>query len=171
LNILEIHKVLNEIYDKAEKLNIKLNELHYKTTFQSYNNHFININGEYYRQKYYMPVISVEDKGDICFNIDLIEFEFYITKDKIIDIDLDKLIRIYKKELHIYEYENCTIDIYKIGDREVKVLSKINNSADKKFGISIDCSSVSNSDIIQHFNVICSLLNKNSNNIIEDNHS
>lgn len=161
MDILQMHNILNNIYNKAEKLNKKINDMHYKTSLQSYNNHFININDIYYKQKYYMPVISVENKGDICFNIDSIGFEFYVTKDQMTDIDLENLISNYKKELNIYEYKDCTIDIYRIGDNKYDVLSKINNSFDNKFGISIDCSSLSDSEIIQHFNIICSLLNKN----------
>ncbi|MCM1052836.1 MAG: DUF3201 domain-containing protein [Ruminococcus sp.] len=161
MDILEMHNILNNIYNKAEELNKKINDLHYKTSLQSYNNHFISINNNYYKQKYYMPVISVENKGDICFNINSIEFEFYVTKSQMTNIDLETLIRNYKKELNIYEYKDCTIDIYRIGDNKYDVLNKIDNSFDNKFGISIDCSSLSDSEIIQHFNIICSLLNKN----------
>ena len=161
MDILQIHNILNDIYSKAEELNRKINNLNYKTSLQSYNNHFISIDGKYYNQKYYMPVISVENRGDICFNINSIEFEFYVTKEQITHIDLEHLISDYKKELNIYEYKDCTIDIYKIGDNKYDVLSKVNDSFDNKFGISINCSSLTYSEIIQHFNIISSLLNKN----------
>ncbi len=160
MNILQMHNIFNNIYNKAEELNKRFS-LHYKTTFQSYNNHFININGKYYNQKYYMPVITVENIGDICFNIDSIEFEFYVTKEQIIHIDLEHLISEYKKELNIYEYKDCTNDIYIIGDNKYDILNKVSNSLDNKFGISINCSSLSDSEIIHHFNIVSSLLNKN----------
>ena len=161
MNILQMHNILNDLYDRAEKFNKKLNDLHYITSFQSYNNHFININGNYYKQNYYMPVITVENKGDICFNFNSIEFEFYVTKEQMIDINLEKLINDYKNDLNIYEYKNCTIDIYKIGDSKDEILNKINNSLDDKFGISFNCSSLSDVDIIKHFRLICSLLKRN----------
>lgn len=107
-----------------------------------------------------MPVISVENKGDICFNIGSIEFEFYVTKDQIVDIDLENIISNYKRELNIYEYENCTVDIYLIGDNKQDVLNKVNNSFDNKFGIAINCISASDVEIIHQFNRIDVLLRK-----------
>lgn len=107
-----------------------------------------------------MPVISVENSGDICFNINSIEFEFYVTKKQISCINWDYLINHYKKELNVYEYKNCTIDIYQLGDNNFDIISKVNNSSDNKFGISISCSSLSDSEIIQHFNKISSIIIK-----------
>lgn len=160
MDIKKIHEVLNDIYDKAENFNKELMEFGYKTNLASYNNHYINISGCYYKQKYYMPVISIEDKGDICFNINSIEYEFYVTKEQIDFIDLDKLIDRYKNELGIYEYDNCDVDIYKLGDKREDVLNKVRKSLDNKFGISINCSSFSNEEIIKHFAKVCTLLNK-----------
>lgn len=161
MEILTMHNILNDIYDKAEELNRKIGDSHYKTDLQSYNKHVINISGKYYSQKYYMPVITIENRGDICFNFDSIEFEFYITKEEMPYIDLEHLISDYEKELNIYEFKDCTIDIYRVGDSPNDVLSKINNSFDDKFGVSINCSSLSDSEIIERFNLVSSLLNKN----------
>lgn len=160
MNILEMHKLLNSTYEKAEEINKVLNKLQYKTTFKSFNHHYININGNYYKQKYFMPVISIENRGDICFNLNIIEYEFYITKEEVNKIDLASLINNYAKELNIYELNNCTIDLYKIGDTKEDVLNKINKSLDNKFGISINCTKFSNNNIIKHFNQISLLLNK-----------
>lgn len=160
MDILPIHNILNNIYDKAENLNKLLNDLHYKTCFQSYHNHVISINGNYYQQKYYMPVITVDNKGDICFNFDLIAFEFYITKEQMNHINLDRLIHDYQMQLSIYEYADCTIDIYQIGDYKQEILNKIQQSSDHKFGISIDVTSLSYSEIIRHFHIVSTFLNK-----------
>ncbi len=159
MDIKMIHDVLNNIYKRAESYNDELSKLGYKTYLQSYNNHYIRIDGKLCKQDYYMPVISIIDCGDICFNLDSIEFEFYVTKRQMDSIDLDGLINNYKNELSIYEFINCTVDMYKSGDSKDDVLAKIAKSLDTKFGISIDCSTLSKDDIIRHFNLVCSLLN------------
>lgn len=160
MDILQIHKTLNNIYDRVEKLDKKLKELGYKSYLASYNNHFLSIDGNFYNQKYYMPVISIGDKGDICFNLESIEFEFYITKEDMFKINLDELILNYKQVLSIYEYKECTVDLYKVGDNRENILEKVNKSKDKKFGISINCSLLSDEEIIDNFKKVCLLLDK-----------
>lgn len=158
--ILEFHNTYNKIYDDAESLLKQLNELSYKAKLGSYNNHYIRYQDNYLHQKYYMPVITVEDIGDICFNIDGIAFEFYLLKEELLKLnELGELLNQFKQELNIYEYDNCTNDIYIINDTEAELLEKIKRSNDKKFGISIDCSNVEMKDIIITFNKVCSLLN------------
>lgn len=160
MNIKSIHELLNGIYDKAEKLNNNLTKLNYKTELSSYNKHIIKIDDKYYEQKYYMPVISILNKGDICFNFERVEFEFYISEDEIDNIDLDALINDYKNVLNIYEFKDSTIDIYQIGDNKFDILNKIKTSKDNKFGISLDVTHLSNEDIINCFNKVLKILNK-----------
>ena len=106
-----------------------------------------------------MPVISFKGKGDICFNMDIIELEFYISKEKLLyNPNLDKLIKSYANNLNIYEFEDCTIDLYKIGDNRMRLLEKISKCPDDKIGISIDCSEYEMKEIINHFNIIYNLL-------------
>lgn len=158
--ILEFHNTYNKIYEDAENLLQQLNELSYKVKLGSFNNHYIKYKDSYLHQKYYMPVITVNDIGDICFNIDGISFEFYLLKEDLLMLnELEELLKQFKQELYIYEYENCTNDIYVINDTKAELLEKIKRSSDKKFGISIDCSNLEIKDIIIRFNKVCSLLN------------
>jgi hypothetical protein len=62
------HEFLNDIYNKAELFLKKLQDNNIKATLNSYNKHYIKINDKYELQRYFMPVISIENKGDICFN-------------------------------------------------------------------------------------------------------
>lgn len=157
--IVECHQFLNNIYEDAEKMLEHIIGLSYNATINSYNNHYININGKYEEQKYFMPVISIVDKGDICFNLDGIAFEFYIVKEKLLQLKaLEELLVQYGSVLNIYEFEDCTIDIYLNGDSKEELFRKVKQSKDSKFGIAIDCSSFEAKDIINHFNRICSLL-------------
>lgn len=157
--IVEYHMFLNKIYEDAEKLFEYLVMLSYKATLNSYNNHYISINGKYENQKYFMPVISIENTGDICFNLDGIEFEFFIDKEKILKLSkLEDLLNEYKSVLHIYEFNDCTIDIYTKEDTKQDLLRKVIDSKETKFGISINCLFYSSKDILNYFNTICSLL-------------
>lgn len=159
-NKLLCHQVLTQIYNDAELLFRELKELSYEVSLNSYNNHYINIDKILVRQDYYMPVITIKNKGDICFNFDTIQFEFYISKDNLINnVNLNKLISEYKSRLNIYEFENCTIDIYQSNDSTQVLLEKLRNNKNDKFGISIDCYNFSNKDIIKHFNKVCLILN------------
>ncbi|MCH5167175.1 MAG: DUF3201 domain-containing protein [Erysipelotrichales bacterium] len=159
-NIICCHKILDNIYFNAERYLKILIDLAYDATLSSYNNHYININGELVHQKYYMPVISIKDKGDICFNLDGIEFEFYKTKEELLnDINLDELLTNYENELSIYEFEDCTNDLYEPKMNIESIIQNIKNSKDSKFGISINCHHFSDEEIIRHFENICKLLN------------
>lgn len=160
MDIKSIHEILNNIYDKAESVNDELKRLNYKVELDSFNKHFINIDNKYLEQKYFMPVITVLNKGDICFNLNSIEFEFYVTHEDIKDIDLESLISNYKESLNIYEFTICTTDLYKIGDTYQDLLDKINKSTDSKFGISINVTRLSIEDIIKTFNKVCLILKK-----------
>lgn len=62
----------------------------------------------------------------------------------------------YKDYLNIYEFEDCTIDIYVNGDKKEDLYKKLKQSKDSKFGISVNC--LQKKDIIRHFNNICALL-------------
>lgn len=60
MDILQIHNILNNIYNKAEEINRQLINLHYKTSLQSYNNHFINVDGKYYNQKVTIQIENIK---------------------------------------------------------------------------------------------------------------
>lgn len=161
--ILEFHNFYNRIYEDAENILKKLNKLSYNAKLGSFNNHYIKCKNSYLHQNYYMPVISIENIGDICFNIDGISFEFYLSKEELLMLtELEALLTQFKQELNIYEYEDCTNDIYIINDTKEELLQKIKKSKDKKFGVSIDCSNLENGKIINTFNIVCSLLNLNN---------
>ena len=159
-NIISCHKILDNIYSNAERYFKTLTNLSYDATLASYNNHYIKINGELVHQKYYMPVISIKDKGDICLNLDGIEFEFYKTKEELLSsINLSELLTNYQNEVSIYEYENCTKDLYKPKMNIESIKENIKNSKDSTFGISINCHHYSDEEIIKHFENVCKLLN------------
>ena len=59
------------------------NEMELKALYNYYNGHYIKINDKYEYQKYPVPVISIEGKGDIGFNIDGVWIEFFIDRETI----------------------------------------------------------------------------------------
>ncbi len=158
---LEYHQFLNDIYIRCEKCLEYLHQLSYEATLNSYNHHYININGTYLKQEYYMPVITVENKGDICFNMGIIEFEFYISKEELVKSEiLTLLINKYEESLSVYEFEDCTKDMYHFGDTKEVVLKRIKESKDLKFGIGINVSHLEYNEIVWHFNQVCQILKK-----------
>lgn len=146
--ILKVHKEITNIYDYAKKIYERLSdtcELGY------YNKHLIKIDGEYILQEYYMPVISMQEKGDICFNFDNVSYEFYLTR-----VNIQKYLRIliddYGDKLSIYTSENCDIDLYKKGDNVEEISKRLNDFNEEEIiGITIDANSFSDRHIVDNF--------------------
>ena len=84
-----IHERLNFIYSLSENVYKSLkNEMELKALYNYYNGHYIKINDKYEYQKYPVPVISIEGKGDIGFNIDGVWIEFLLIEKHFIRLIL-----------------------------------------------------------------------------------
>lgn len=153
------HEFLNDIYNKAEIFLKKLQNNNIKATLNSYNKHYIKINDKYELQRYFMPVISIENKGDICFNLDGLSLEFFLSKDKLILNDnLLDIVEKYNYNLEIYSNENCLNDLYFKGISLEKLKENIISCNDDIIGITINCQNLIDEKIIDCFNNVCKLL-------------
>ncbi len=158
--IIECHEVLNNIYDKSKNFFDILESNNVKSSLNSYNKHYIKINNKYELQKYFMPVISVYNKGDICFNLDGTSLEFFIDKKKILLIDnLLDIVEKHNYNLEIYSNENCLEDLYFKGISDLKLKENILNCNDNTIGITINCQKLSNNEVKKCFNDVCCILN------------
>lgn len=155
--ILNMHNEMMNVYNLALEVYKVMDK---KFSLGYYNNHLIKLRGEYIKQDYYMPVISYEDKGDICFNFDEVSYEVYLTKEEIKDY-LDDLISKYKDSLSIYTTTNCDIDLYAIGDSKEDVLKRLDDLSDEEIGITIIESSRVNKVIVNNFKELLELLKRN----------
>lgn len=143
-----IHDKLNKIYDDAEDVLTLVKEKFPKAVLNSYKGHYIKIDGTYVYQKYYMPVISNDDKGDICFNLDGISLEFFVSQEKFKKIDISKLINLdYKVE--IYDGDNSEEDIYYEGMNINELINNIQKY--KNIGITINCQNIDKEKILELF--------------------
>lgn len=158
--IIECHKVLNNIYEESKNFFDYLESNNVKCSLNSYSKHYIKINNKYELQKYFMPVISVYNKGDICFNLDGISLEFFIDKKKILLIDnLLDIVKKHNYNLEIYSNENCLDDLYFKGISDLKLKENILNCNDNTIAITINCQKSSNNEVMKCFNDVCCILN------------
>jgi len=153
-----IHNSLNDVYSLAEKVfeTIK-SEGDFKASYGYFSGNYIKINGKYEYQKYPIPVISIEDKGDIGFNIDGVWFEFFLHKNEFHKINIEGLIRKYKVE--IYGGNDCLVDFYYEGKSAAEIIEGVKNSKEKAIGIAIYLNAMKYIDIKESFIDVCSLLN------------
>lgn len=153
-----IHERLNFIYSLSENVYKSLkNEMELKALYNYYNGHYIKINDKYEYQKYPVPVISIEGKGDIGFNIDGVWIEFFIDRETFYKANIEELINKY--DVEIYGGNNCLIDFYSDGKSVEDLFSDIENSDEEIIGISIYLKDTKYNNIKDAFFEVCSLLN------------
>lgn len=153
-----IHNKLNHIYSLGEDVfeSIK-NESNLQVNYGFFSGHYIKVNGRYEYQKYPIPVVSIEGKGDIGFNIDGVWFEFFIDKVVFSKVDIESLISMYKVE--IYGGNNCLIDFYIEGKSVSDIFHDIDISDEKTMGIAIYLDNMKSPSIKEIFFDVCKLLN------------
>lgn len=157
-NIEACHFLLNNLYCRCEKLYEIVKKEYKCVEMKSYFGHYIRIHGQYMYQKYYMPVISIISKGDICFNLDGVSLEFFLAKDVFLETCcFDKLFSL-PYSVEIYDKKNSTIDFYKKGMSENDFVKKLRVCNCDEIGITINCQSLSDDDVISFFNEVCLIL-------------
>lgn len=152
------HNLLNDVYENCEKFYSKINKLYKNVKMDSYKGHYIRINGKYEEQKYYMPVISIDDIGDICFNLDGISLEFFLDKNNLLkNCDFNLLLNT-NYDVEIYDANDSTIDIYKKGMSLDLFIEKLEQWKSNVIGITINCQDKATEDIINIFGSISIIL-------------
>ncbi|MCT4553022.1 MAG: DUF3201 domain-containing protein [Alphaproteobacteria bacterium] len=152
-----IHNHFNNIYKIANNIENILKEKNIKFKKGNYTNHYISINNKFKLQKYYIPVFTIKNTGDIGINIDKIFFEIPIKKSKLNTNKIKKIVEQFPK-IEIYGYKNCLNDFYKNNDIE-KLLLNIKNSHEKfiQFNLESEISTKAN-DIVNKFNSLSILI-------------
>lgn len=153
-----IHDTLNKIYEEANSIYIQVKKAYPSSSINSYNGHFLRINNEYVYQHYYMPVISNEERGDICFNLDGISFEFFLKTEEFRKIALNELLKL-PYSIEMYDGENSEEDIY-YQDMDIEELynqiSKL-----EKIGITINCQTLPHEEIVSLFTKVSNIIYPN----------
>ena len=127
-----------------------------KVEMNSYKGHYIKINDNYEYQKYYMPVISINEIGDICFNLDGISLEFFVSKSTFLANCNFKSLLNY--DVEIYDAKDSTIDIYEKNMKEDLLIKRLEEWERDLIGITINCQTKIKEDIINIFENIIDIL-------------
>ncbi len=146
--IRHIHEEITKIYDYATDIYERLKD---KCELGYFNRHIIKIHEDFVEQSYYMPVISMQDKGDICFNFDDVSYEYYLTRAQL-QKNLKFLFENYQDKISIYPSSACTIDLYNKGEDINAVNARLDEYNETEIiGITIDANSFSDKNKIDNF--------------------
>jgi hypothetical protein len=115
---------LNQIYEKlhnrAMKLESELTSGGFDCSWGWYNYRTV---GENHEVRYYpVPVITAHGLGDICLDLDSCCFTASYTKNGLLSLELEKLVKKFKFEIFIADEE--TVIIYKPSDKPTEVRTK-----------------------------------------------
>lgn len=164
--ILNVHDEIMKVYDNANRIYQRLKD---NCELRYFNKHLIKVHGSYIEQAYYMPVISMQEKGDICFNFDDVSYEFYLSRESLQKY-LDVLIEKYADKLSIYTSANCDVDLYFVGDQLSDVNKKLEEyDKSEVIGITIDANDFSNKHIVDNFLELINLFKGENNGRIKRN--
>lgn len=154
-NTFNIHRSLNAIYDLAGNFYEYAKKNFNDVSLNSYKGHLIKLNGKMLYQKYFMPVVSIGDYGDVCFNLDSTSFEFFVEKDRFINnCNIERLLS-YNPE--IYDGESCEEDIYIKGMSVDELINKLQQI--KTVGISICANNKNFNELASYFKEINDIIN------------
>ncbi len=111
---MEVFDYLNNIYlplwEKYNELCKSLKEAEIKIAGGFFNNHSVKHNNTFITEYFPIPVILMENRGDIGIDIDSIWLEIKLTKEMALNLDYTQLASTYLFE--VYGAENYLSDIY-----------------------------------------------------------
>lgn len=124
--------ILNSIYkplcDKSAEIYQALKDAEYQVTCQFHNNHSVKRNNDFATEYFPIPVISIENLGDIGVDINSVWFEVVLPKEKAIKLDYANIANRYRVE--IYGSDNFLCDLYNEQIDVSKIVSNISNSSE-----------------------------------------
>ncbi len=136
LNLKNIHQKINKIYLRAEKDYQALNKKQISCQLESYKNNYVKINGQYQLQKYPIPVISLQNGGDIGYNLDKIFFETAFKRDEFLNLELVSILSQHE-DIEIYGGRDCHKDFYQKDDNPAKIREKVKESTENTIMVSL----------------------------------
>lgn len=150
-----IHNTLNKIFTSANETYQIVKDKYPNASINIYKGHYIRINNEYKYQHYYMPVISNGKQGDICFNLDGISLEFFLTNKEFKNINLDAL-KSVSNPVEMYNGNNSEEDIFFQDINNDELINKISNI--EMIGITINCQTISQDEVLNLFSKISNII-------------
>lgn len=130
-------KTLNDIYleinqKKKELIHFfKDNEFQYRCGY--YNQHSVKVNDEWITEEYPIPVISIEQVGDLGIDINHIFLEIVVSREQALVLDFEKF-ELYRFE--VYGIENFLNDFYNNTLLLQGIQERIRKSDEESIGIS-----------------------------------
>lgn len=122
-----IHDHLNRIYTRATKDYKGFLNRCVDCRLDFFKENYLHIDGQYRLQHYPIPIISVNEIGDIGYNLDQIFFEFALEKKDFLSKDLSDFINHYNS-LEIYGGHDCLIDFNEKNDTPEMIRKKVQHS-------------------------------------------
>ena len=129
----KMHALLNQTYELSRNVLEELTHQGMQATLKNYSGHYIKINWQYEYQAYPIPVIIVEEVGDIGINLNQIHFEFFVKKEELDEFKVAELLE--EGDLEFYGGKECLLDFYSKGDTPKQVMDKIGDSDEAYIGI------------------------------------
>jgi len=152
------HNLLNDIYSNCEDMFNRVKKQYKNVKMESYKGHYIRINGKYEYQKYFMPVVSVDGIGDICFNLDGISLEFFVNKNQLLNnCDFNSLLSL-AYDVEVYDARDSTIDIYENNMSQNLFIEKLEQWESDLVGVTINCQDETFDEVINIFTRVVDVL-------------
>jgi len=129
----QLNTVYKPMCEKSGEICDCLQNKGYKISSGFYNNHSKRIDGEFSTEFFPVPIISIENIGDVGIDIDEIWLEGVMSKEKAKDFDYSHIGEKYKFEL--YGVENYLTDLYNEQLNVTDIAEKIVTSEESHFCI------------------------------------
>ena len=144
----DVFTALNHIYkplcDTAVNIKDRLGKLGFCVKNGFYNNHYVKRNDDYCVEYYPIPIISIENIGDIGIDISSIWLEIVLPREKAVLLDYSGMEQTYKFE--VYGAENYLCDFCNAESDPRLVVERINSSDEAQICICFECRQESNVD-------------------------
>jgi hypothetical protein len=118
-------KTLNEIYLEINQKKkdfihfFKENGFQYRCGY--YNQHSVKVNDEWITEEYPIPVITIEQLGDLGIDINHIFLEIVVTREQALELDFGKFepyrFEVYGVENFLNDFYNSTLPLQDIHER------------------------------------------------------
>ena len=135
-SIKTIHERLNQIYIRANNDYKDLLNRRFTCQLVFFKENYLQVDGQYQLQHYPIPIITVNEIGDIGYNLDMIFFEFAFEKSDFLEIDLSHILN-HDNAIEIYGGDDCLADFYQKGDTQEIIREKVQHSYEQNIMMSV----------------------------------
>jgi len=132
--ILNLNSTYSPLIKRAKRCQSILQNKGINSKFVWANNHYEEYKGKYICEAYPIPIIEIDDIGDIGFNIDTCFYEGYFSKEQLLSFNFDIL-----KEIGyfaLYGEKDYLNDIYNTNMNYDDIYQLLQNSSENHIAIS-----------------------------------